>query len=280
MSRRTLFVGLVFVLIASACGDDTGTGTPATTEAATTTVAPTTTAAPTTTLAPTTTEPPTTTTTEAAFDYGASFRDDFEDAVDASWEWVNEDPERWTIEDGALVLTAGDRSLTPEFAELGSTNILSRPIPQDVDIAATVSLTVDPDENFEQTGIALMADLDSYVNLVAGFCGPCGIGRGIYLETPDDGGSLQDGLQAVELPQGVTEVRLRIEWSGSDPLRQRAVTLFAFGPDGDWQRIGDIVKGMPPMQTVMLHAGNLPGPESNDEDLVVSFDWFELEVYE
>jgi hypothetical protein len=211
-------------------------------------------------------------------DPGAAFRDDFENGIDPSWTWLNEDPGRWRItDDGRLELTAADPGLAGDSEEIPQANVLLRPVPADTDFAISGYVVVAPDENFEQAGIVLISDGDSFVNLAVGFCGPCGIGRAVYLETPNDGVPVLEGIQALPVPEGVTDVRLRLEHS---PRNASTIALAGFGADGAWERVGEIVRDFPPFETAALGAANQPGPESNDDDLVALFAWFEVEVYD
>jgi len=75
----------------------------------------------------------------------------------------------------------------------------------------------------------------------------------------------------------VTEMSLRIEHS---PEGSATVAMVAFGVDGEWQRVGGILRDMPAFETVALGASNQPGPDSTGaESLIASFDWFEIEVF-
>jgi hypothetical protein len=155
-------------------------------------------------------------------------------------------------------------------------NVLTRPVPQGVDIAVTTHLIADPDENFEQAALFLIEDGDSYAMANFGFCAFC-TNKSIYLEAYADGQSLLEGLQSFPLPEEQTEVWLRLEYS---PEGNALVALVAL-EEGEWQTVGSIVRNPPAIGRVAIAAANVPGPEANpEEDLVALFDYLELEVYD
>ena len=205
------------------------------------------------------------------------FRDDFEQQLDPSWTWINEDPSRWTIEAGNLQITAADPPIAPETPEIPMINLLTRPIPQGVDIAVTtLLLNTNPDENFEQASLLLLDDGDSFVLLNLGFCSFC-TQKSIYLETAADGVPLLEGMQSLPIPEDATQIWLRLEYS---PEAKVVVATAAWDPD-DFHRVGEIIRDVPDFKLAAIGAANIPGPESNpDEDLIANFNFFILQVYD
>ena len=204
------------------------------------------------------------------------FREEFDDMLNPAWTWVNEDPERWVIADGVLQITAADPPFAADTTEIPMVNLLTRAIPDGVDIAATTYVSASVDENFEQAALYLIEDGDSFVLLNIGFCEFCG-GKGVYLEAYADGQSLLEGLQFFPLPEEVTEVWLRLEYS---PSGNAIVALVAL-TEGSWERVGQIIRQPPAINSLGIGAINLPGPGSNpEEDLVAQYEFVELEVYD
>jgi hypothetical protein len=203
------------------------------------------------------------------------FRDDFDGGLDASWSWINEDTSRWQItEEGWLQITAADPPFAPETTEIPMVNVLTRPVPQGVDIAVTTHVIADPDENFEQAALFLIEDGDSYALVNIGFCSFCA-NRSITLEAYVDGQTLLEGMQTYPLLEDQEEVWLRIEYS---PEGNVLVALVAL-EEGAWQAVGSIVRHPPAIGMVGIGAANVPGPEANpDVDLVALFDYVEIEV--
>jgi hypothetical protein len=205
------------------------------------------------------------------------FREDFDGGLNPAWSWINEDPDRWQVaDDGWLEITADDPPIAGDTIEIPMVNLLTRAIPQGVDIAVTTRVSADPDENFEQAALYLIEDGDSFVLVNIGFCDFCG-GKGIYLEAFSNNQQLLEGLQFFPLPAEASEVWLRLEYS---PSGNAVVALVAVN-EGEWQRVGEIVREPPAFVMLGIGAINLPGPESNPEqDLLARYDFVELEVYE
>ncbi len=84
------------------------------------------------------------------------FAEDFEDALDAGWEWLREDPEDWRLTDGALEISA-----RPGLEDTAR-NVLRRHVPEIHErllaFEVTVAFTSPPTEQYEQAGLAWYAD--------------------------------------------------------------------------------------------------------------------------
>ena len=209
------------------------------------------------------------------------FRDDFEEGLHESWTWLNEEPSRWLIihepTGSWLQITADNPPIAPETTEIPIVNLLTRPIPQGVDIMVTTHIIdTNPDENFEQASLFLIGDGDSFVLVNLGFCSFC-TNKSIYLETASDGEPLVEGIQSFPVPESTTEVWLRLEYS---PEKSVCVALVAL-EEGEWQTVGQIVRNAPAFNLVAIGASNVPGPDANpDDDLIATFDYVEIKVFE
>ena len=139
---------------------------------------------PTATLEPTETAVPTQTLTATSVPTSTPeyliFRDDFEGSIRPEWTWENEKPDRWSITaDGWLQIAGEDTGLL--YGQQQS-NLLWTDLP-DSAYAITVHLKAAPIANFAQATIYLYENLDNYVAINRGFCGPCPTGgNGIYME--------------------------------------------------------------------------------------------------
>ena len=98
------------------------------------------------------------------------FRDDFESNLEDGWRWGNEDSDRWRItEDGWLSITADNPTLKVKSEIIGQVNVLLRDAPPG-SISLTARLLADPQEDFQQAAIYLIADGDNYVAINTQFC--------------------------------------------------------------------------------------------------------------
>jgi pyrimidine-specific ribonucleoside hydrolase len=98
------------------------------------------------------------------------FRDDFEGALQPGWTWENEKPDHWALTpDGWLQILGEDAGLLYGQAQ---SNLLWRELPEG-NFAITVHLQAAPVVNFQQATIYLYEDLQNYIAINRGFCGPC-----------------------------------------------------------------------------------------------------------
>lgn len=82
---------------------------------------------------------------------------DFEDTLEADWEWLREDPADWRLVDGALEIRS-----RPGLADTAR-NVLRLEVPQhhEEEVLAfevTVTFTTAPTEQYEQAGLTWYAD--------------------------------------------------------------------------------------------------------------------------
>ncbi len=153
--------------------------------------------------------------------------DDFTSGVldRARWRVVNEDPTAWHMENGALVITAGDGDMWKHRGDFR--NLFLQHLPEG-NTAVTTRLFFEPKANYEQAFLCLWQDHDNYIRLSRAWAdGPkILVGReqeGVYRET------------AVDYTGG-TELHLRITKDG-DTYQCRVST------DGQsWKAVGPAIE--------------------------------------
>lgn len=157
---------------------------------------------------------------------GQIFRDDFSGKLQEGWKWLNEVSERWTITpEGWLQIMGQDPSLYFDYQN----NLLCRPAPSG-DYQITVHLEADPFENFQQATLYLYQDVENYIAINRGFCGPClEGGSGLFVEYKI-AGSIGTYKAITKDP----DVYLRLLKKGG------SVTAYYALEEGDWQRFGMI----------------------------------------
>ncbi|MBW1784893.1 MAG: VCBS repeat-containing protein [Deltaproteobacteria bacterium] len=108
-----------------------------------------------------------------------SFRDDFENELQAGWEWISDDEPHWSITNrpGYLQFT-----LWTGYA----TDRLLRQAPEG-DFEMVAKVRIDPVSNFQQAGLMIYQDQDNYLSFVKAYCilprvrDLC-VGRGVYFD--------------------------------------------------------------------------------------------------
>jgi hypothetical protein len=208
------------------------------------------------------------------FDRNAAFRDEFDGAFlpEAGWTWLGEEADRWRFEDGHLVIV-GDN---PHF--MGEpVNLLTRVVPDEMEVAISARVTAAPQENFEATGITLFNEQGEYVAVLLGFCDFClpdSVGIGIFGEAM----SGEDNLltEPASNPDGRSNpVTLTLDWSPGNGVVVAGYRRF----DDEFIRIFRL-EDAPEFTSFGLFAHNLPSGGENLVDIEGRFDWFELKVYE
>jgi len=225
---------------------------------------------PTDTLEPTATEipasdtpEPTDTTVPPTFTplpEGVLFRDDFEGSIQPGWEWENENPDKWMInEDGWLVIEGEQESLLGDEIQ---NNLLWYSLPEG-DFVITVHLGANPSENFHQATIYIYEDPENYIALNRGYCDICDTGgNGFYMEYKI-GGVFGGYSKATD----AEDVYLKLE-SKDDILSG----FYATEMD-QWERLGRFGNYFQ-FQKVGIGVSNV-GAESN---VTGRFDFFEISV--
>ena len=205
---------------------------------------------------------PTATTVPTATPENQIFRDDFTGALQPGWTWENENPERWTFTpDGWLQILAEDTALL--YGQIQS-NTLWRDLPEG-DFAITVHLKADPVANFQQAALYIFENLDNYVAINRGFCGPCSTGGNeVYMEYKIN---RQGGAYMV--PYHGTDLYLRLE------SKANALSGFYPGSPDQWARLGRFGNYFS-FRRVGIGASNCDREGDDNADLAGLFDYFEM----
>jgi len=209
---------------------------------------------------PSTTTQPTPLPTSTSTPVGQIFRDDFSGVLQEGWTWINEVPERWTITpEGWLQILGQDPTLLDDYQN----NLLCRPAPSG-DYQITVHLEADPVENFQQATLYLYQDVENYIAINRGYCGPClEGGSGLYLEYKISG-----SVGTYKISTRNPDVYLRLLKKGG------SVTAYYALEEGDWQRFGTIGNYVKEPQ-VCLGVSNADR-DGIAADLVGRFDYIEF----
>lgn len=104
---------------------------------------------------------------------GMLFRDDFESSMQPGWEWINENPEKWSFVefgDSYWLRIVGDKPGNFE----DQTNTLMRSLPEG-DFVITAHVIADPRQNHHQANIFIFEDAHNYIRMNFGFCDHCGL---------------------------------------------------------------------------------------------------------
>jgi hypothetical protein len=188
------------------------------------------------------------------------FRDDFTISLLPGWTWENENPERWTITpEGWLQILGEDTSL---LAGQIQANTLWRELPEG-DFVITVHLQANPIADFQQAAIYIYEDIDNYITINRGFCGPCG-GSGVYMDYMING-----QLGTYRVPLHATDLYLRLENKGS------TITGSYASSPGQWARLGRFGNYFA-FTRVGLGVSNVDSQSAVVADLLGLFDFFEI----
>jgi regulation of enolase protein 1 (concanavalin A-like superfamily) len=220
---------------------------------------------------PTATPEPTATAEPTPLPEGLLFRDDFEGYLQPGWNWVNENPERWTFTQDGWLEIMGDNPAFYSKGAIGISNFLSRDLPEG-EFMITAHVKANPDENFQQAAIYIFEDQDNYVALNIGYCLPCSTqGPGFFMETFIDN---NPGENAYQIPRdpAVTDVYLRLVNQGGS-----LTGYYAIEP-GNWQRVGAFGNYFD-FKLVGLGTTN-SSPGGIEHDIVSQFDYFEIAIPE
>jgi hypothetical protein len=190
------------------------------------------------------------------------FRDDFSGALQPGWTWENENPEGWTItDDGWLQILGEDTALL--YGQIQA-NTLWRDLPTG-DFAITVHLQAAPTADFQQATVYIFEDLDNFVAINRGYCGPCVTGgNGVFMEYKINGigGSYNVAIHGTDLYLRLTS-------------QNNMITGYYAASPGQWARIGRFGNYFA-FRRVGLGVTNCDRNSMVDADLVGLFDFFEV----
>jgi len=234
---------------------------------ATNTVEPTATEVP-----PTNTPEPTATPSATPLPEGMLFRDDFEGVLQPGWEWINENPEKWSFVefgDSIWLQIVGDKP--GNFDD--QTNTLMRALP-DGDFVITTHVVADPRQNHHQANVFIFEDAENYIRMNFGYCDHCGLpeGYGYFMETIIENNPFGD-FYAVQRSAEDTDVYLRLVSQGG------SITGYYATEADEWQRLG-AVGNFFEFVSVGLGATNSVPEGWEVEDIEALFDYFEILVPE
>jgi hypothetical protein len=201
------------------------------------------------------------------------FLDEFDGGVAEGWEWLNEDPERWSVtNEGWLTITAANPGMGASESEFATVNLLTRPAP-DGDFVVTTRIKADPHENFKQGTLYLLGEPKDFVAILIGFCDLClpdNDGFGIFMEAFKGDENMLEFPFIGRDPQQ-TDYYLRLVYS----VESNTVTGYYASEPDNWQP-AFTVNDAPAFDRVALGTGNLPGPDGSSYDLEAYYDYLEI----
>jgi hypothetical protein len=263
MKRKTvvLFVVLMFAFVLTACS-----APPAPTPEPPAEPPPTELPPPTEPPAPTEPPPPTDTPQPTAtpepentpLPEGVLFRDEFNGSLQPEWEWMNENPEKWSIsDDGWFQIIGEPPSLLGGEDQM---NMLWLDLPEG-DFMITAHLKTKPYANFHQSTIYVYEGPENFVAINRGYCDICDTaGGGFYMEYKIDG-----AWGAYNQKSDDEDVYLRLVSQDNMIIGYYATT------EGDWIRLGRFGNFFQ-FKRVGIGVTNV----GTEEAVVGAYDWFEI----
>src|SRR5688572_2100362 len=206
-------------------------------------------------LQPTTEIPPTAAVVDPNY-----FRDDFETNLATGWQWLNENPNNWSLTavPGALQIEVDGGQVSDETI----TNLLLRPAPNG-NFQIETKVIFSPKANFQFAGLIIYESPPNLIQAGRAFCDlpdVC-VGEGLYVDYYNNGSFVTPNFAAAYTEE---EVYLRL-------IRQSDTYTFQSSSDGsEWILRGGTVSSMNPLQ-IGLAAGQ------NTTVLIPAlFDYFEV----
>ena len=108
------------------------------------------------------------------------FRDDFDQALNAQWTWVREDPRNWSLSTlpGFLQINAS----RGHIAAHTNSNLLLRPAPAE-DFQIETQITFRPKANFQFAGLIIYESDSNFIQAGRAYCSSVGcVGEGLYMD--------------------------------------------------------------------------------------------------
>lgn len=199
------------------------------------------------------------TTTEAVTDPNY-FRDDFDTALGAGWQWLREDPNNWSLSavPGALQINIDGGQVSDETIR----NLLLRSAPAG-NFQIETKITFKPEADYQLAGLIVYESAPNIIQAGRAFCGlpdVC-VGEGLYVDYYNNGNFVTPNFAASYTEN---EVYLRL-------LRQADTYTFQSSSDGsEWILRGGTVSTMNPLQIGLVAGQNTVGP------IPALFDYFEV----
>lgn len=194
------------------------------------------------------------------------WHDEFDGALADGWYWVNENPDKWSFNDGFL------RIYTSPYPS-GGENLLLRSVAEG-DFSIETRMFFTPDTNFQIAGLVIWQDAENFLQFGRAFCyfegAPC-VGNGIYFDKVLEGaGDPTNFATQIDNPFDPAEAYLRLERRG-DMVRA------LYSHEGiTWTEIG--THQLPPEGFHVNGVGLTSAQDFNtpDWDIPADFDYFEL----
>ncbi len=191
------------------------------------------------------------------------FQDDFNDALNTGWQWLNEDSANWSLQNtpGSLQINVGKG-----YLNLGnSSNILLIPVPEgNFEIETRLTFVERSIPHF--TGLLLYESGENFIKAGHAYCNPLNkcVGTGIYFEEYSQGKLLQEPYIAQKYNQESVSLRL---------IYKDGVLTFLSSPNGlAWYRINEST-----VKFNILHVGLIAGQNLKDPSPVL-FDYFKVKA--
>jgi beta-xylosidase len=190
------------------------------------------------------------------------FRDDFNEALDAEWTWVREDPKNWSLQalPGALQINVAGGYVNAQT----NPNLLLRPAPEG-NFQITTEITFRPSRNYQFAGLILYENNSNFIQAGRAYCNSIGcVGSGLYMNYYKDGKLVQPDFG--QLFQEIDPLLLRLS-------RRDKTFTFEASTDGKvWFVIGSHTGDLNPLQIGLVTGQRLRG-----ENPPALFEYFEVQ---
>jgi len=190
------------------------------------------------------------------------FRDDFNEALDAEWTWVREDPKNWSLQvlPGALQINVAGGYVNAQT----NPNLLLRPAPEG-NFQITTQITFRPSRNYQFAGLILYENNSNFIQAGRAYCNSIGcVGSGLYMNYYKDGKLVQPDFG--QLFQEIDPLLLRLS-------RRDKTFTFEASTDGKvWFVIGSHTGDLNPLQI-----GLVTGQRMRGENPPALFEYFEVQ---
>ena len=189
------------------------------------------------------------------------FRDDFNEALDAQWSWIREDPKNWSVTavPGALQINVAGGYVNAQT----NPNLLLRSAPQG-NFQITTQIMFRPTRNYQFAGLIIYEDNSNFIQAGRAYCSSIGCpGAGLYMNYYKDGQLVQPDFAQ---PFGdIDPLLLRLS-------RKEQTYTFEASTDGKvWFIIGSHTSDMSPLQI-----GLVTGQRMRGENPPALFEYFEV----